>query len=108
MVKPVYDISPDDEVAVDWQQCRLVMEVNAHYLLYAAFQGRENMVALKYYSFPENSNQPYAQAVQSVVSGDPILQHPMNETIIIYNLPHACLVPAEQYNIDTNPYLVEL
>jgi uncharacterized protein DUF3822 len=108
MMKPVYDITPPDIDSIDWLQCRVVMEVSEHYFLYTILKGKESAVALKYYSFPEQSNHPFADEIYAIVKGDDLLQKRMSEHVVIYNLPENCFIPAEQFNADLNKSIIRL
>jgi hypothetical protein len=71
-------------------------------------RGKESVIALKYYSFTENSNHPLRDDLHTILKDDVLLQQRMSEAVVIYNLPDNCLVPSEQYNPDINRHLLYL
>jgi hypothetical protein len=107
-MKPVYDISPPDFDSIDWLQCKLIMEINEHYFLYVILRGKENLIALRYYSFPEGSHQTYYHQLQNILTSDEILQRKINDSIVIYNLPENSFLPADTFNPELGRHVIEM
>jgi hypothetical protein len=84
------------------------MEINEYYFLYTVLRGKESVVALRYYSFPENSNHAFSDDLLAILKGDELLQKRMSEAVVIYNVPENCMVPSEQFNININKDLLDL
>src|SRR5688500_720040 len=106
MVKPVYDIAPEDLNSIDWLSCRLVMEMNDQYFLFAVLQGQSG-IALRYYAFATNTNYPLRDQLYEIVKSDEVLHKQMNETRIIYNFPESSLIPEAFFNPELSNQVVE-
>jgi hypothetical protein len=106
MVKPVYDIAPEDLNSIDWLNCRLVMEMNDQYFLFTVLQGY-NVIALRYYAFTTNTNYPLRDQLYEIVKSDEVLHKQMNETRIIYNFPESSLIPEAFFNPELSSQVVE-
>ena len=107
MIKPVYDISPEDIHAIDWLNCRLVMEMNEQYFLYTVLQGGNSVLALKYYAFAVNTSYPLRDQLYEIIKSDELLQKHITETVIIYNLPESSFIPEAYFNQDISQHIVE-
>jgi hypothetical protein len=107
MVTPVYDISPEDVNAIDWQNCRLVMEMNDQYFLYTVIYSGTQVVALKYYAFSINTGYPLRDQLYEIVKSDEVLHKHMHQVMIIYNLPENALIPEEYFSQEVSREAVE-
>jgi hypothetical protein len=108
MINLVYDITPADIHGVDWPACRLVMELNNQYFLYAVLGAGKDVIALKYYPFSLHTNYPIREQLYEIIKADEVLQKNMNEAFIIYNIAESCLVPEAVYNPELNEPIIEL
>jgi hypothetical protein len=106
MVKPVYDISPEDVNSIDWQNCRLVMELNDQYFLYTVIYSGSLVVALRYYAFSINTSYPLREQLYEIVKSDEVLHKQMNEVMVIYNLPENALIPEEYFSQELSQEVV--
>jgi hypothetical protein len=106
MVKPVYDIAPEDLNSIDWLRCRLVMEMNDQYFLFAVLQAN-TVVALRYYAFATNTNYPLRDQLYEIVKSDEVLHKQMNETRVIYNFPESSLIPEAFFSPELSSQVVE-
>jgi len=108
MANPVYDISPADVNAVNWLECRLVMEMNEQYFLYVVLYEQKSVVALRYYPFSINENYPLREQLYEIVKADEVLHKNMKEFFIIYNLPENAFVPESVFQADFSNNVLNL
>ncbi len=102
MSTPVFDIIPNETAAVDWQLCRLVIEVNPNYFYYTVINDSNHVVALKYYQLNYNNTQEMVNALEETLHEDPVLTQKMFSVKIIFNWPENCLVPANHFDKNLN------
>lgn len=100
MHKAIFDITIPDTSGIDWQRCRLIMEVNQQYFHYVIVNGKNILVALKYFRFDGSSSGEVLEAITEIVNTDGFLQQKMLESIIIYNWPESQLIPEKHFHID--------
>jgi hypothetical protein len=100
MSTPVFNIIQDEKTSIQWQHCRLVIELNPNYLYYAVLNEDNTVVALKFYQLNYNNNQEKVNLLEETVNEDPVLQQKMMSVRIIFNWPENCIVPRVYFDKD--------
>ena len=92
MVKTLFDISASED-AIDWQHCRLIMEVGQHIFSYAVINGNKRVLRMRVHELEVANNHDLMDALEEIVVGDDVLKEKMKESVVIYNFPESHLVP---------------
>lgn len=108
MNKPVFDIVSEDLADVEWLDCRLIMEVGHQYFHYVVLNGKNSVVALKYYLFASKQNKEIKEILEEIIKQDIVLKERMKDCVVIYNYPENCLVPEKYFDESLNNEMVDL
>src|SRR6187397_734435 len=102
MSTPVFDITHDDLASVEWQHCRLVIEMNPFYFYYTVLNAENTVLALKYYQITYNNTQEMVNLLEETVNDDNLLKEKMKECLVVFNWPENCLVPGKYFDKEIN------
>lgn len=109
MLKPIFDICDETQVAGDQTQCRLLMEVNANAFSYVLLNLRGmRPIAIKYYQWNQYKTEVLEEVLHDIVEKDPFLSTNPDETFLVYNFPESNLVPERLFQMDSNKELMDL
>jgi hypothetical protein len=108
MIKPAFNIGSPEISLVDWQRCRLVIELNQQFLHYVVLEENEKVLLLRYYQFAAKKAGDVAGFTEEVLTSDEVLQQNMKEVIVIYNWPENCFVPGALYDKSMDREYLEL
>lgn len=100
MIEPVIHIASPAIASVEWQQCRLVVEMSRQYFHYIVINKKGTVEVLKFYQFLSKSIAETMELLQKILKYDTILKESMEESVIVYNLPENCLVPEKYFHTD--------
>ena len=106
MAKILFDI-PGQET-VDWQHCRLVMEVSHQIFSYTVLDAEKQAVRIRFYEMNAENSRDLTEELQEILNDDDIFREAIKEKTIIYNFPECELVPGKYFDLDTNKDLIEL
>jgi hypothetical protein len=107
MPKTLFDISATEET-IDWQHCRLIMEVGQHIFSYAVLSPTKRLLRMRFHELDAPNNRELKEMLEEIVVNDEVLKEKMKESIVIYNFPESHLVPEKYFNINITAGLVEL
>jgi len=107
MPKTLFDISTTEE-PIDWQHCRLIMEVGQHIFSYAVLNGSKRLLRLRFHELDAPNGRELREMLEEIVVNDEVLKENMKESVVIYNFPESHLVPEKYFNINMTAGLVEL
>lgn len=107
MPKTLFDISATEET-IDWQHCRLIMEVGQHIFSYAVLSPTKRLLRMRFHELDAPNNRELKEMLEEIVVNDEVLKEKMKESIVIYNFPESDLVPEKYFNINITAGLVEL
>jgi len=109
MVKPAFQIEVQNITDEDLQQCRLLVEVNAHSFTYTLLNQR-NMgpLVIKYFQLDQEKNKHLTDTLREILEGDPLLKRTVKETLLVYNFPESSLVPEPLFSMDTNKEIIDI
>lgn len=107
MIKTLFDISASEE-AIDWQQCRLVMEVGQYTFSYAVLNGSKRVLRMRVHELEASGNHELSTLLDEIIGADEVLREKMKESVVIYNFPESHLVPEKYFNINITEGLIEL
>jgi hypothetical protein len=108
MIKPAYNIGSPEISSVDWQRCRLVIELNQQFLHYVVLEENDKVLLLRYYQFAAKKAGEVVSFTEEILTSDEVLQQNMKETIVIYNWPENCFVPGALYDKSLDREYLEL
>ena len=107
MPKTLFDISATDE-PIDWQHCRLIMEVGQHIFSYAVLNANKRLLRMRFHELDAPNGRELREMLEEIVTGDEALREKVKESVVIYNFPESHLVPEKYFNINITAGLVEL
>lgn len=99
MIEPVIHIASPTIASVEWQHCRLFIEVSQQYFHYIVISKKE-LVVLKFYQFFSKTGVEMMQLLEKILQQDHILTESMEASVIVYNWPENCLVPEKYFHTD--------
>jgi hypothetical protein len=108
MIKPAFNIGSPELSSVDWQRCRLVIELNQQFLHYVVLEENEKVLQLRYYQFAAKKAGEVAGFTEDILASDEVLQQNMKEVVVIYNWPENCFVPGALYDKSMDREYLEL
>lgn len=108
MIEPVINIASPGMASVEWNQCRLVIEMSQHYFHYIVVRKDGTVVVLKFYQFTSKSTAETMELLEKILQHDTILKESMEESVIVYNWPENCLVPEKYFHVDLIAELLTL
>jgi hypothetical protein len=109
-IRPDFDIHNDDPSAEDPSQCRLLIEVGYHSLIFVLLNVRGmRPVAIRVFQWPQvRTNEPEI-ILQGIIEGDPILSRfQPGEVFLVYNFPESNLVPERYFSMDMTRPVTDL
>lgn len=106
MLNPVYDIASEPIASDQWIRCRLILELNNHYLQYAILLEKK-LLCWKYYQLPAASPVEKLGMVEAIFQTNDALHNHMKEQRIVYNFSKYCLLPEALFHIDLNRSLLD-
>ncbi len=107
MAKTLFDISSPEE-SIDWQHCRLIMEVGQHIFSYAVINGNKRILRMRVHELETANSHELMDALEEIVEGDEVLKEKMKESVVIYNFPESHLVPEKFFNINITAGLIDM
>jgi hypothetical protein len=107
MAKTLFDIAASEE-AIDWQHCRLIMEVGQHIFSYAVLNGNKRVLRMRVHELEAANNQELMDMLEEILESDEMLKEHMKESVVIYNFPESHLVPEKYFNINITAGLIDL
>ena len=107
MAKTLFDISASED-AIDWQHCRLIMEVGQHIFSYAVINGNKQVLRMRVQELEAAGGRELMDMLEEIVTGDDVLKENMKESVVIYNFPESHLVPEKYFNINITAGLIDM
>ncbi len=107
MAKTLFDISASED-AIDWQHCRLIMEVGQHIFSYAVINGNKRVLRMRVHELEAANGRELMDMLEEIVVADEVLKEKMKESVVIYNFPESHLVPERYFNINITAGLIDM
>ena len=107
MLHPVFDIASEELASAQWMRCRLLLELNRHFLQYVISE-EKSLLCWKYYELPAASPAEKMGMVESILQSDALLHNSVKEQTIVYNFPKNCLLPGALYDPGQGRPLLEI
>lgn len=107
MNTPVFNIIPKHLPPDDYENCRLVIEMNPDYFCYTVLHGK-SVIGLKYYQLSYNNNQEMVNLLEETVNEDGVLKEKMMSCSVLFNWPENCLVPRTHFDKELNKGMLAL
>jgi Protein of unknown function (DUF3822) len=106
MAKILFDIPA--EQAIDWQHCRLTVEVSQHIFSYVVMNGVKEAVCARVYEIDATDNHSLSLEMEEIIFEDKVLRENNKQAVVIYNFPECQLVPDNYFRINTGGELTNL
>ncbi len=109
MLKPDFDITYAHVATEDYEQCRLLMEVNPHSFTYVLLSTRGmRPLVIRHFQWDKSDVDLLDEMLRDIIFDDEFLCLPVHETFLVYNFPESSLVPEILFNADLNKPLTDL
>jgi hypothetical protein len=108
MIKPAFYIASPADAHEEWQDCRLIMEIDQQHFYYVVLNATGTLMALKYYQFSTRHYREVIENMQQILKEDTVLKEKMKESTVLFNWPENCLVPAPYFDAAHSREIVEL
>jgi len=108
MLKPSFLIEASHISDEDLLQSRLLVEVNANSFTYTLMNQRNmSPLAVKHFQLEPTKDKPLTVILRDLLAGEPLLQKPVKEILLVYNFPESSLVPEPFFSMDTNKEIID-
>jgi hypothetical protein len=108
MLKPAFTIEASRISDEELLQSRLLVEVNPNAFTYVVLNQRNmSPLVVKYFQLEHSKENPMMDMLREIMEGDPLLQRPVKETLLVYNFPESSLIPEPIFTMDTNREIID-
>ena len=100
MVHPAFDIKRSDSDRLPGD-CRLLIEISKQSFNYILFtRSPDQLFILRQYRIYTSGDKNTRDALEEIISGDPLIAQFGHDPIIVYNFPDSNLLPSEHYKTE--------
>ncbi len=109
MIKPSFDILPENVQPAEWEQSTLVLEVSDRFLGCVWYsQLKQKVLALRHYHLADLQEKTSFDLMEEILDEDPRLNSPVARVVMVYNYAECSLVPETYFDATMNRSLLEL
>jgi hypothetical protein len=109
MIKPSFDIVPENINSPDWQQSILLIEVAKHFLGCVWYsQQHQKLLGLRHYNLEDVGDRTVLDLMKDILENDAALNAPVGKVVMVYNYAESSLVPETRFHAEMNRPLLEL
>jgi hypothetical protein len=109
MIKPSFDIIPDNVLPAEWEQSLLVLEVSNRFLGCVWYsQQQQKILGLRHYHLEDLPEKTSFDLMEEILNEDIRLNLPVARVVMVYNYAECSLVPDSYFDATLNRPLLEL
>ncbi|MEP7258543.1 MAG: DUF3822 family protein [Flavitalea sp.] len=106
MIQPAFDIGNDQ---VNLENASLLMEVGEKFFNYIIYQhDPKQLLRVRQYNLESTLDKNIQELLEEIIAGDPLLNEPVKEKVILYNFPESSLVPESHFDIGMNKSVTQV
>lgn len=109
MIKPSFDIIPENLQPAEWEHSLLVLEVSNRFLGCVWYsQQQQKILGVRHYHLEDLQEKTSFDLMEEILNEDLHLNSPVARVVMVYNYPECSLVPDTYFDATLNRSLLEL